>query len=785
MAYSIQTAVSDGTLEVLDLSIKYMDKSHIFVYVDDVLVDGSSYSYVWLTDTRIQVVPAVASGSTLKVVRKTLTNEMWHEFSKGARFSTTSMDENFEQLLFLAQEYSEGIYVSDFYTDIDMHLRRILNLGDPVNDGDAVNFKTLKDYLPNADLLPPIMERVAAEESKSAAMSAQGIPLGNKVITGFDATGLQDKAWVHFAGRDVVGDGGGGLLRFLAGSTAAVNGVTVYAVTGGRLVREGYTVFGINVKWAGAKSGVDSTEAIQAACSAGKYILFGDSSDSYLTSGTVTVQSGTKLEFNGASITQLTDQTPIFNADGTTGVEVTGGTFIGKSEASYTNTPSSQAICIKADNAVNLKVWNNIFNNFWYSPLMVSTGGVNVEFFRNKVVGPGAAVLGLDPSRRNTTGVTIIGNGTRIAFNEISETAQGVIIGQGSQDALVFGNYVHDLTNEHGIYCDTGLKRVVISDNIIRYTGANGTGLKVQAYDAFGVQTEGIKITGNMISDTGGDGILLDNTTATPTLRTLGVLISGNNIRRAGAYGVDVRDVEDGYVSDNVVIDAAASGIAWGNCENVKIVDNLVKNSLWSGMRDLSTSNNMTIRSNTIKNCAQSAASSDKYGLLIGAGGVNMIIEDNLVDDANAKMQYGVFLIPNINGTLSLINNTVLRATDCGLRLGSTSPMREYFGNNWNGSLVATFNDPALPVVESASNITLPQTASVISISNTNYITSITPNGHSGRTVTLLFQGALLVTRGANLVLNQSLGSFATSANDTLTLVCDGAYWYEVSRSAN
>ncbi len=104
MAYSIQTAVSDGTLEVLDLSIKYMDKSHIFVYVDDVLVDGSAYSYVWLTDTRIQIVPAVASGSTLKVIRKTLTDEMWHEFSKGARFSTTSMDENFEQLLFLAQE---------------------------------------------------------------------------------------------------------------------------------------------------------------------------------------------------------------------------------------------------------------------------------------------------------------------------------------------------------------------------------------------------------------------------------------------------------------------------------------------------------------------------------------------------------------------------------------------------------------------------------------------------------------------------------------------------------
>lgn len=172
MAYSIQTAVSDGTLEVLDLSIKYMDKSHIFVYVDDVLVDGSSYSYVWLTDTRIQVVPAVAKGSTLKVIRKTLTDKMWHEFSKGARFSTTSMDDNFEQLLFLAQEYSEGIYVSDFYTDIDVHLKRILNLGDPIQDGDAVNLKTLKKYLPNADLIPPLVERIAAAAVAASASAA-------------------------------------------------------------------------------------------------------------------------------------------------------------------------------------------------------------------------------------------------------------------------------------------------------------------------------------------------------------------------------------------------------------------------------------------------------------------------------------------------------------------------------------------------------------------------------------------------------------------------------------
>lgn len=248
MAYSIQTAVSDGTLAVLDLSIKYMDKSHIQVYVDDVLADGTAYSYVWLTDTRIQVVPAVANGSTLKVIRKTLTDEMWHEFTQGARFSTTSMDENFEQLLFLAQEYSEGIYVSDFYTDLDMHLHRLINLADPVSENDAVNLKTLRDFLPYGEAVAGLVTRVTSLE--------QGLQPIHNIITTFNATGYGNNAYIYFSGHSVAGDGGGGYLRYLANSSLTANGLTIYtpAVGGGRLVREGWSIYGINPQWAGVKN---------------------------------------------------------------------------------------------------------------------------------------------------------------------------------------------------------------------------------------------------------------------------------------------------------------------------------------------------------------------------------------------------------------------------------------------------------------------------------------------------------------------------------------------------
>lgn len=102
-------------------------------------------------------------------------------------------------------------------------------------------------------------------------ITPQGILDATLLISTFDGTNVKNNSWVYFVGRDSIGDGGGGSLRFLAGSTATANGITVYAVNGGRLVREGWSVFGIDVRWAGAKcDGVtDDTAAVQAAVDSG------------------------------------------------------------------------------------------------------------------------------------------------------------------------------------------------------------------------------------------------------------------------------------------------------------------------------------------------------------------------------------------------------------------------------------------------------------------------------------------------------------------------------------
>ena len=81
----------------------------------------------------------------------------------------------------------------------------------------------------------------------------------------------------------------------------------------------------------------------------------------------------------------------------------------------------------------------------------------------------------------------------------------------------------------------------------------------------------------------------------------------------------------------------------------------------------------------------------------------------------------------------------------------------------------------------SAAALTLPL-EDVVTISGTTSITSIAAGGHAGKVRTLIFEGVLTVTDGSNLNL---AGNFVTTADDTITLACDGTDWFEVARSVN
>lgn len=98
---------------------------------------------------------------------------------------------------------------------------------------------------------------------------------------------------------------------------------------------------------------------------------------------------------------------------------------------------------------------------------------------------------------------------------------------------------------------------------------------------------------------------------------------------------------------------------------------------------------------------------------------------------------------------------------------------------NWANSVVGE----TVTTTASASTVTLGNAGDVHVINGTTTINTVAAAGNEGRRVTLVFQGALTVSDGGgNLALE---GNFVTTANDTLTLVCDGTTWFEVARSAN
>lgn len=83
--------------------------------------------------------------------------------------------------------------------------------------------------------------------------------------------------------------------------------------------------------------------------------------------------------------------------------------------------------------------------------------------------------------------------------------------------------------------------------------------------------------------------------------------------------------------------------------------------------------------------------------------------------------------------------------------------------------------------VASAATVTLPMAPDTFHISGTTNITSVTASWPD-RTVKLIFDGILTFTDGSNLKL---AGNFVTTADDTITLVCDGTNWFEAGRSVN
>lgn len=193
MSNSVQTVVSDGSLTLLDISFNYFDRTHVHVYFDNVEQTlGTTWAWVGTSDKKVQFSPAVSSGVVVKLQRATPLDAPRHVYSSpgNAPFNKATVDENFRQTLYAAQEAAEGANLEVFTRDVSAGNNKLTDLADAMLDGDAVSLKVLREYLPYGPAATSLNTRVAAEEAATVALQGDG----GAGLVGYGASPLS--AWL-------------------------------------------------------------------------------------------------------------------------------------------------------------------------------------------------------------------------------------------------------------------------------------------------------------------------------------------------------------------------------------------------------------------------------------------------------------------------------------------------------------------------------------------------------------------------------------------------------------
>ncbi len=519
----------------------------------------------------------------------------------------------------------------------------------------------------------------------------------------------------------------------------------------------------------------DDTVAIRKAVDSSRFVMF--PAGTYRVTGVINLTSGQVLIGPG-TVVQSSANTEIFNFESRSDISVTGLTLQGFG-TDFTNSDSSRAVAFYGGGAGsnNNRFHNNKFVNFTYTSVKFKAQ-TNCFFTSNIVVGPGPGIL--TPIVSGACYGVLFDEGcfrVHCEGNSLSACAQGLIM-QNLTDGVFSDNTIFDIVGQHGMYCGQALYNVAIVGNTIR--NVDLIGIKSQSFDASGFDNVNISVTGNTIFDCGDQGIVIGSGDEPGSVfKNRNVAVVGNTVRQCGANGISLNNSEGIVVSSNSIQGCVFSGIYVSECVDFLIAMNNIRSCNLSGIRDGLANSNGIIRANKLLNVAVSGTVGDRFGILFQVS-TDIAVDANVIGGSAGTMQYGVFL--NGGPTFSVTDNESLAATDCGARFQLTTPARAYKGNRWGGTLAPTLNDPAAPTVASVANLVLPQDQDVILVSGTSTITSIPASGHSGRTVQLVFQGVLTVTDGSNLRL---AGNFVTTADDTLTLGCDGVNWYEAARSVN
>ena len=345
-----------------------------------------------------------------------------------------------------------------------------------------------------------------------------------------------------------------------------------------------------------------------------------------------------------------------------------------------------------------------------------------------------------------------------VSGNHVKGTAQAGIVAHGLHIS-VSGNTIEDSggSGDNITGYDAANKYVVVTNNVCIDSLNHGIHLA----------GEGMVIANNHIFDPVQDGIRLEDDGGPTKGIFNSFAITGNRIKSA-VNGINVHPGHKGTISGNTIDLSSAQGISLIDCQDLAVSGNVVTGSTDKGMRIAGTIDS-SFTGNVI-----SGNTSHGMQLLDGtAGSLSNVISGNTIKD---------------NGGTGIISG--------GAEADNYIHGNAFFGNTGTNLSIASattnatenFSDETVPesVAAAASTTLTTQSNSIlITDAGTTTINTIVASW-PGRVVTLLFPlTATVVGDGTGNV--YLAGTFTASGthNDTLTLLCNGTNWYEVSRSAN
>ncbi|ATN06274.1 right-handed parallel beta-helix repeat-containing protein [Chryseobacterium indologenes] len=406
----------------------------------------------------------------------------------------------------------------------------------------------------------------------------------------------------------------------------------------------------------------------------------------YKINGTLYLKNGQKILGNHATIIQTAPGKPIFDCVGKKDISISQINLKGYGN-DYSPTSSSPSVGILCFGAENVKICDNNFYNFSYSPASGLRKVKNVLFENNYCEG-----IGLNNPKyyqKDVTGITLGGEDIRILNNRITNSSQGIMIAEGSKNITIKDNQIYNLPLEHGIYVDASCSDIIIENNKI--TKVNGSGIKIQNRSKKippGI-SKNILIKNNTVSDTGlGDGILFNNTEGNEVYAE-NVTITGNILKNIGQDGINIRFSKNSKVLDNQILTSKRSGIYLKENYNLTIYKNTIENIQQNGIFDEGSGTNIVMDSNTITNIG--LAGNDKNGLSSGIfiqSGNNRQIVNNYLKGNPKYTQYSLYIPDGDQKTIIIKNNKFIGARDSGARFSEGKvKFKEFTGNQFDSQV--------------------------------------------------------------------------------------------------